>query len=63
MKCTIEDLRNGGLGDFIDNYCKIVQEPEHSKKQLKQLQEKYKITDKDMDKIIFNVRIMAECNI
>jgi hypothetical protein len=38
------------------------QEPEYSKSQLQHYKEKYKITDKDMQKIEFNFRVLFACD-
>ncbi len=50
-----------GIGEFIKQHCKIVQEPDYAKSQLKFYQEKYNISDKDMQHIIYNTIIIREC--
>lgn len=56
------------VNDFdpeVLKHCKVVQEPEYSRQKLQEYQQKYNISDDDMQKICFNtvINYLARSNL
>lgn len=51
---TLQEFINRGIATAVN-------EPEHSKSIIQQYKDKYKITDDDMEDIIYNIQISLLC--